>query len=140
MDLCSRRIVGWALHDHMRSDLVMEAMQMALSSRKHLHPKLIFHSDRGSQYGSQAYRHLLAEHGIQQSMSAKANPYDNAWSESFIGKLKAEMLKGGCFMNREDAYSEIFAYIHTYYNTSRLHSALNYQTPSAFEQLLALAS
>jgi putative transposase len=139
IDLCSRRVVGWALADHLRSDLVVEAMQQAIASRRHLNG-LIFHSDRGSQYGSRAFRQVLQRAGIRQSMSARANPYHNAWTESFIGTLKAEMLQNGRFINASDARAEIFAFIDCYYNTQRLHSSLNYRTPKHFESEIALAN
>lgn len=139
IDLCSRRIVGWALDDHLRSELVIEAMKKALASRCGTHG-LIFHSDRGSQYGSKAFRDLLKSHGIRQSMSARANPYHNAWTESFMGTLKAEMLQNGRFIDTAEAHAEIFAFIDGYYNTQRLHSSLNYQTPKHFETQIALAN
>jgi transposase InsO family protein len=131
IDLCSRRIVGWSLKDHLRSDLVLEALQQALQTRPI--NGTIFHSDRGSQYGSTAFRKALATAGLRQSMSARANPYDNAWTESFIGTLKHEMLQSGCFETAGDARTEIFEYIEGYYNTHRKHSALGYQTPNQFE-------
>ncbi len=131
IDLCSRRIVGWSLDDHMRSDLVLDALHQALQTRP-AHDA-IFHSDRGSQYGSTPFRKALAKAGLRQSMSARANPYDNAWTESFIGTLKHEMLQGGCFDNASDARLEIFEYIDGYYNTHRKHSSLGYQTPNQFE-------
>jgi putative transposase len=131
IDLCSRRIVGWSLANHLRSDLVLDALNQALQTRP-IH-QTIFHSDRGSQYGSAPFRRALAQAGLRQSMSARANPYDNAWTESFIGTLKHEMLQGGCFENAADARIEIFEYIDGYYNTHRKHSALGYQTPSQFE-------
>lgn len=132
IDLCSRKIVGWALADHMRADLVRTALKQALDSR-HSASNLIFHSDRGSQYGSASYRELLHQARIKQSMSARANPYQNAWTESFIGTLKKEMLQGGCFQNSSDAHTEIFAYIESYYNTHRKHSSLGYKSPAQFE-------
>ena len=131
IDLCSRRVVGWSLADHMRSDLVLDALHQALQTRPT--DATIFHSDRGSQYGSAPFRKALAQAGLRQSMSARANPYDNAWTESFIGTLKHEMLQGGCFENASDARLEIFEYIDGYYNTHRKHSSLGYQTPSQFE-------
>jgi putative transposase len=131
IDLCSRRVVGWSLADHMRSDLVLDALHQALQTRPT--DRTIFHSDRGSQYGSAPFRKALAKAGLSQSMSARANPYDNAWTESFIGTLKREMLQGGCFENAHDARIEIFEYIEGYYNTHRKHSSLGYQTPSQFE-------
>jgi putative transposase len=131
IDLCSRRIVGWSLADHMRSDLVLDALHQALQTRPIHHT--IFHSDRGSQYGSTPFRKALAKAGLRQSMSARANPYDNAWTESFIGTLKNEMLQDGCFDNASDARTEIFEYIDGYYNTHRKHSSIGYQSPIQFE-------
>ena len=131
IDLCSRRVIGWSLAAHMRSDLVLDALLQALQTRAA--SGVIFHSDRGSQYGSTPFRKALAQAGLRQSMSARANPYDNAWTESFIGTLKLEMLQDGCFENAGDAQTEIFDYIEGYYNTHRKHSALGYKTPSQFE-------
>lgn len=139
IDLCSRRIVGWALADNLRTDLVIAALAQAIASRR-MTGGLIFHSDRGSQYGSRSYRQLLAQAGMRQSMSARANPYHNAWTESFMGTLKAEMLQNGRFINETDARRELFAYIDSYYNTQRLHSSLSYQSPASFEADLALAN
>ncbi len=136
IDLCSRKIVGWALADHMRSALVIDALQQALGSRSKTQ-NAIFHSDRGSQYGSVAFRALLKQSGIRQSMSARANPYHNAWSESVIGTIKTEMLQGGCFIDKTDAHIELFAYIESYYNTHRKHSSLGYVSPAQFESNLS---
>jgi putative transposase len=134
IDLGSRRIVGWSLANHMRSELVVEALQQALQARPQAKGKgTLFHSDRGSQYGSSAFRAALAGAGLRQSMSARANPYDNAWSESFIGTLKREMLQGGCFEDATDAKLELFEYIEGYYNNQRKHSAIGYLTPNQFE-------
>ena len=135
IDLCSRKIVGWSLAGHLRADLVADALRQALGSRRTL-PGLIFHSDRGSQYGSAAFRELLRHAGMRQSMSARANPYHNAWTESFIGTLKTEMLQDGSFIAHADARTEIFAYIESYYNTHRKHSSLGYKTPASFEALI----
>lgn len=132
IDLCSRRIVGWKLDEHLRSGLVIDALQQALGSRR-TSPGLIFHSDRGSQYGSKAYRQLLHRNGIRQSMSARANPYHNAWTESFMGTLKREMLQKGGFIDGHHARTEIFSYIEGYYNTRRRHSSLDYRTPADHE-------
>ena len=132
IDLCSRRIIGWALADHLRASLVTEALQQATKTRRPK-PGLIFHSDRGSQYGSRLFRKHLDEAGVLQSMSARANPYHNAWTESFIGTLKAEMLQDGCFIDAADARTEIFSYIESYYNTHRRRSSLKYQSPAQFE-------
>ncbi len=135
IDLCSRRVVGWSLANHLRADLVSDALRKSLRSRPR-NGELIFHSDRGSQYGSTAFRGLLTKAGITQSMSRRANPYDNAWSESFMGTLKSEMLQGGRFIDENDARIEIFSYIDGYYNTERKHSALGYLSPSKFESIL----
>lgn len=132
IDLCSRKIVGWALANHMRTELVSTALKQALSSRE-IVPDLIFHSDRGSQYGSTAYRQILSQAGMRQSMSARANPYHNAWTESFMGTIKSDMLQDGCFLNEADARTEIFEYIDSYYNHHRKHSSLGYRTPAQFE-------
>ena len=128
IDICSRRIAsaspppagslrlavslrsaaGWALADHLRSQLVIDALQQALGSRPKT-PNAIFHSDRGSPDGSIVFRALLKPSAIRQSMSARANPCHNAWSESVIGTLKTEMLQGGCFIDQNDAQVEILA-------------------------------
>jgi transposase InsO family protein len=134
LDLGSRRIVGWSLANHLRGDLVLAALHQALQTR--CVDRTIFHSDRGSQYASSAFRKALAKAGLRQSMSSRANPYDNAWTESFIGTLKHELLQGGCFQNAADAHTEIFEYIEGYYNTHRKHSALNYLSPTQFEARL----
>ena len=132
IDLCSRRIVGWSLAGHLKASLVGDALRQALGSRS-VSRGLIFHSDRGSQYGSREYRQLLEQAGIRQSMSARANPYHNAWTESFMATLKTEMLQDGCFIDTPDARIELFAYIESYYNTHRRHSSLAYKTPAEFE-------
>ena len=138
IDLCSRRIIGWSLANHLRSELVVAALAQALQTRPGR--GTIFHSDRGSQYGSTAFRQVLAAAGLRQSMSARANPYDNAWTESFIGTLKLEMLQGGVFQHRADAHTEIFDFIDGYYNSHRKHSSLQYQTPNQFEAHLSVAN
>ena len=132
IDLYSRCIVGWELSDHMGVDLVTSALGKALHTRRP-NRGLVFHSDRGSQYGSRAHRDMLAGAGMSQSMSARANPYHNAWTESFIGTLKNEMLQGGEFIDEKDARTEIFDYIESYYNHHRKHSSLGNRTPSEFE-------
>lgn len=132
IDLCTRKIVGWSLARQMRTGLVVDALGQALRTRR---PRagLIFHSDRGSQYGSGEYRKTLNRAGAVQSMSARANPYHNAWTESFMGTIKGEMLQDGCFADDRDARTEIFDYIEAYYNTHRKHSSLGYRSPAQFE-------
>lgn len=132
MDLWSRRIVGWAMADHLRGSLVLAALEMAVNHRR---PSkgLIIHSDRGSQYACKDTRRFLADHGLRASMSRAGNPYDNAWMESAIGKLKAEVL-GDCLpADRQRASLQLFEGIECWYNQRRRHSALGYQSPVAFE-------
>ena len=139
MDLYSRRVLGWAVADHLRSSLVEEAMVKALKARQ-CPAGLIFHSDRGSQYGSKSFRALLKKAGVSQSMSARANPYDNATMESFMGTFKAELIQNGSFIDERDAQIEISEYIDYYYNTKRKHSSIAYKTPKQFEENLTKAA
>jgi len=132
IDLYSRKTIGWSLADHMRADLVCDAFKQATGSRRDIEG-VIFHSDRGSQYGSRKFRDLLTGSKARQSMSRRANPYDNAWTESFIGTLKNEMLQDGIFIDESDARTELFSYIDGYYNTHRKHSSLGYLSPCKFE-------
>lgn len=132
MDLHSRRIVGWSLSDRLTSDLVAKALQMAIAHRQ---PSagLLHHSDRGCQYASGAFRHLLAAHGMVCSMSRKGNAYDNAPMESFFGTLKRELVRGVIFATRNQARTALFEYIEVFYNRQRLHSTLGYRSPEEFE-------
>jgi len=132
MDLCSRKIVGWAMADHMKTDLVSEALLMAIIQR-HPGTGLLHHSDRGVQYASEDYRHLLATHGIQPSMSGKGNCWDNACCESFWATLKTEEVYLNHYVTRAQARQAIFEYIEVFYNRKRLHSSLGYMSPEAFE-------
>jgi putative transposase len=134
MDLCSRKIVGWDLQDHMRESLILTSLRKAFGVRK-IRRGLIVHSDRGGQYAGRYFRRELAKHKILQSMSDADNPYDNAHMESFFSRFKAEMLEGGAFRTAEDARSEIFEYIELYYNARRLHSSIGYLSPNNFETL-----
>ena len=132
LDLWSRKIVGWAMADHLRSELVVSALQMAQTQRQP-GKGLLVHSDRGVQYASRETREFLAEHGWIASMSRTGNPYDNAWMESAIGKLKAEVLGGSVPADHATAQQQLFAGIECWYNQRRRHSALGYQSPVAFE-------
>ena len=134
VDLYSRKIVGWSLAKTMKTELVCRALKQALQTRR---PEtgLIFHSDRGSQYGSRRFRRLLKAAGIRQSMSARANPYDNAWTESFIGTLKLENAPACNYTDDRQARTHLFEYIEGYYNTRRKHSALDYRTPAQYERV-----
>jgi len=127
-DLCSREIVGWALADHMRTELVLEALRMAVGNRRP-GPGLIFHSDRGVQYASAAFRAELARHGFAQSMSGKGNCYDNAPMESFFGSLKTEEVHRRRYATLAEAKRNLFDYIEVFYNRRRRHSSLNYLSP-----------
>jgi putative transposase len=133
IDLYSRRIIGWHLEDNMKEALVIVSLKKAIHSRK-VSKELIIHSDRGGQYGGNRFRKLLGSKELQQSMSRRANPYDNAFMESCFSRFKTELLQGGVFDNLQDAYTEIFEYIEMYYNTIRRHSALNYESPMSFEK------
>lgn len=135
MDLHSRKIVGWSMNTHMRTDLVLDALNMAIQDRKPLEG-LLFHSDRGVQYASDAYRKRLKQAKITQSMSRKGNCWDNSPMESFFGTLKQE----GCgilFKSRQEARIHVFDYIETFYNPQRIHSKLGYLSPNQFEALPA---
>jgi transposase InsO family protein len=135
LDLCSRRIVGLASAEHMETSLPEAALAQALHMRE-LAPGMLHHSDRGVQYASSRYSDVLAQHGITQSMSRKANCYDNAHMESFWGTLKAELVSRHRFATRQLAWSAIFDYVQTFYNRVRLHSALGFQSPVDFEHQL----
>jgi transposase InsO family protein len=132
MDLFSRTIVGWSMADHMRAELVEQALLMALG-RRLPEDGLLHHSDQGSQYTSVLVQALLAAHHIQVSMSGLGNCYDNAPMESFIGKLKTECATDP-FATRADARLVIFEYIEVWHNRQRLHSSLAYLSPAAFER------
>ena len=131
MDLFSRRIVGWAMAEHMLTSLVEEALKMALARRQPA-DGLLHHSDRGSQYASQDYRDLLQGAGIQVSMSRRGNCYDNAVQESFFGTLKGECASER-YASRAAARTSLFEYIEAWYNRHRRHSALGYLSPEQFE-------
>jgi putative transposase len=132
IDLCTRRVVGWAMADHMRTDLVADALGMALARRRP-GEGLLHHSDRGVQYASDGYQGLLAGHGIECSMSGKGDCWDNAVMESFWGTLKTELVNHEHYATREQARASIFEYIEVFYNRKRLHSSLGYLSPEQFE-------
>jgi transposase InsO family protein len=132
LDLFSRRIVGWSMADHMRTDLVMTALTMALGTRQRP-GDLLHHSDRGSQYASVRYRRALDEHSIIASMSRRGECYDNAVAESFFGTLKTELIHRQTWPTRASARSAIHDYVELFYNRKRRHSTLGYRTPAEFE-------
>ena len=135
IDLCSRKIVGWAMADQMKTRLVTDALTMAITARRPA-SGLLHHSDRGSQYASDAYRELLDSHGMVYSMSRRGDCYDNAAMESFWSTLKREGVNDQRYETRQMAMASIFDYIEVFYNRTRRHSALNYQSPEAFEAAL----
>lgn len=132
LDLFSRKAVGWAMRDHMRTELPLAALTMAVQRQKP-GAGLLHHSDRGSQYASDDYRKALKNHGMIQSMSRKGNCWDNAPMERFFGTAKSELVHHQRYPTREAAKRDLFAYIEGYYNRKRLHSALGYRTPEQAE-------
>jgi putative transposase len=132
LDLFSRRVVGWSMQEHLRSELVSEALQMALDARRP-GPGLLHHSDRGVQYACEDYQRLLAERGITCSMSRCGNCYDNAVVESFFGTLKREFVHQQRWETAAQARSALFEWIEVFYNRQRRHSSLGYLSPETFE-------
>jgi putative transposase len=133
LDAFSRKVIGWALDDHLEARLAVEALEMALLARNPPADSLIHHSDRGVQYASGDYIDRLRARDIAISMSRVANPYDNAKAESFMKTLKAEEVNGKAYATLDDARGDIGEFIETVYNTERLHSALGYKPPVEFE-------
>ena len=138
LDAWSRRVVGYALARRLDTRLALAALNVAIETRRPP-PGCIHHSDRGTQYASEGYREILAQHGFIGSMSRRGNPYDNAKAESFMKTLKTEEVDGRRFKNIEHAKRSIAVFIDTIYNAERLHSALGYCPPLEFEANFALA-
>jgi putative transposase len=132
IDLYSRKIVGWSLADRMTTSLVCDALDAAVKLRRPP-PGLLFHSDRGSQYASHAFRRRLWRHQMRQSMSRRGNCWDNAVAESFFATLKKELIRDRALDTRAQTRGEIFEYLEVFYNRQRAHSLLSYETPDAFE-------
>lgn len=133
LDAFSRRVIGWALDRTLDTELTLQALRMALVRRRPA-PGLVHHSDRGVQYASHDYTQLLRDHGIQISMSRKANPWDNAACESFIKTLKYEEVYRTEYRDLAEARAGIGAFLEKVYNQKRLHSALGYLPPAEFER------
>lgn len=133
LDLYSRKIVGWAMAPSMPAKLVCTALQMAIALRQPS-PGLIVHTDRGSQYASQAHRDVLARYGLVASMSRKGNCWDNAVMERFFLTLKMERVWQRRYANPNEAIADITHYIVAFYNTHRLHSTLGYRSPADYER------
>ncbi|WP_442895933.1 IS3 family transposase [Bradyrhizobium sp. AZCC 2289] len=132
MDLYSRKIVGWAMADHLRADLPLAALRMAIAAQRP-GAGLIHHSDRGVQYASAEYRKMMQSAGLRASMSRKANCYDNAPMESFFHTLKTELVHHRHYATRQEATRDIFAYVEGFYNRTRRHSAIGYLSPIEME-------
>ena len=128
-DMGTREIVGWSMADHLRAELCIDALVMAIQ-RHHPPRGLVHHGDRGVQYASEPYRAVLERHGITQSMSRRGNCLDNAPMESFFASLKTEHVHQVRFRTREEAKTAVFEYIEIFYNRQRLHSAIGYRTPA----------
>jgi putative transposase len=133
MDLYSRRVVGWAMQSSMTSQLVADALMMAVW-RRGRPQELLHHSDQGSQYTSEHFQRLLAEQGITCSMSRAGEVWDNSAMESFFSSLKTERTARKVYRSREDARSDVFDYIERFYNPTRRHSTLGYLSPVQFEK------
>lgn len=132
IDLASRRVVGFAIADHMRTSLICEALRMATTTRRPA-PGLIFHSDRGSQYTSNEFTQLLNAQGFVQSLSRPRQCWDNAVAESFFATLKTELVYRRSWPTRTAARSAVFEFIEVFYNRRRLHSSLGYRSPAEYE-------
>jgi len=138
IDLYSRRVVGWSMQASMTAQLVADALMMAIW-RRGRPDALLHHSDRGSQYTSEQFQRLMAEHGVTCSMSRSGNCWDNAAMESFFSSLKAERVARKTYRTRDQARADVFDYIERFYNPRRRHSTLGYLSPIAFEEQGALA-
>jgi putative transposase len=133
-DAYSRRIVGWSMADHMRAELVVDALQMALHRRRP-GPGLIHHSDQGSQYVALGFGQKARDAGIAVSMGSKGCAYDNAVAESFFATLKKELVHRRSWPTRRELISEVFEFVEGFYNTTRRHSTLGYLSPAQFENI-----
>jgi transposase InsO family protein len=137
LDAFSRKVIGWAMATHLRAELALDALDMAIAARRPAPDSLIHHSDQGVQYACGAYAARLQAYGIRASMSRVGNPYDNAKAESFMKTLKAEEVNATSrYRDLADAQARIGAFIDEVYNRQRLHSALDYRSPLEYEQNL----
>ncbi|MGY1673858.1 IS3 family transposase, partial [Geodermatophilus sp. SYSU D00710] len=135
VDACTRRVVGWAMADHLRTELVLDAVGMALFARKPA-PGLVHHSDRGSQYTAYEFGKTLRSSGLLASMGRVGSAFDNAMAESFFATLKAELVYRRAWPTRHELEMEVFSYIEGFYNPRRRHSRLDNLSPADFEKML----
>jgi putative transposase len=138
IDLFSRRVVGWSMNAQMTAQLVTDALVMAIW-RRGKPDALLHHSDRGSQYTSEQFQKLMADHGVVCSMSRSGNVWDNAAMESFFSSLKTERTARKTYRTRDDAKADVFDYIECFYNPKRRHSTIGYLSPVEFEMKAGLA-
>jgi putative transposase len=138
VDLFSRRVVGWSMSAAMTAQLVTDALVMAIW-RRGKPDALLHHSDRGSQYTSEQFQRLMADHGVVCSMSRSGNVWDNAAMESFFSSLKTERTARRTYRTRDEARADVFDYIELFYNTKRRHSKIGYMSPMEFESQAGLA-
>jgi putative transposase len=138
VDLASRRVVGWAMSERIKADLVCQALRMAYWRRKPA-VGLIMHTDRGSQYASGSHRKLIKDYGMVQSMSREANCWDNAAMESFFKTLKVERVYQVQYESRAQARTDVVNWIEGFYNSQRLHTSIDFQVPNTLEKTLAAA-
>ncbi len=136
IDIASRRVVGWATADHLRTELVADALRAACRTRRPAGP-VIFHSDRGCQYTSREFALLASEFGVRLSVGRTGQCWDNALAESFFATLKNELIDTRSWPSRAAARTAIFEWIESWYNLQRLHSSLDYRTPADYEATLA---
>lgn len=139
LDAWSRRIVGWAMENHLRTELVLDALNMAVGQRQPTTP-VIHHSDQGCQYTSIAFGHRCREVGVRPSTGSTGDAYDNAMCESFFATLECELLQRRRFKNQVEARLAVFDFIEGFYNTRRIHSALDYHSPVEYERRYAAAA
>jgi hypothetical protein len=137
LDVCSRRIVGWSMATHLRAELVLEALNMALGQRRPT--QVIHHSDQGTQYTSIAFGQRCREIGVEPSMGSVGDCFDNAMAESFFATLECELIDRRCFQTQAEARMAVFEYIEGWYNPHRRHSALGQISPAEFEKRLQAA-